>query len=76
MTADAVCACRQDSPLRGVTGLSAGDLVTAVDGCPVLGRRDWLSCLAQSAAEPQTGYCVHTDLSAAHDETIQHRQSA
>ena len=73
MVSGAVCACVQDSPLQGSTGLSAGDLVTAVDGCPVPGRRDWLSCLAQSAAEPQTGYCVDTDLTATYDETIQHR---
>ncbi|KAF0313640.1 Membrane-bound transcription factor site-2 protease [Amphibalanus amphitrite] len=62
----------QDSPLHGATGLSAGDLVTAVNECPVRSRRDWLSCLARAASEPQTGYCVSTDLSATYDETIQH----
>ncbi|XP_043210725.1 membrane-bound transcription factor site-2 protease-like [Amphibalanus amphitrite] len=62
----------QDSPLHGATGLSAGDLVTAVNECPVRSRRDWLSCLARAASEPQTGYCVSTDLSATYDETIHH----
>ena len=64
--------CLQDSPLHGATGLSAGDLVTAVDECRVLSRRDWLSCLAQAASEPQTGYCVSTDIIATYDETINH----
>ncbi|XP_061522954.1 membrane-bound transcription factor site-2 protease isoform X1 [Phycodurus eques] len=39
-------------------GLSAGDIVTALEECPVAGVEDWNSCLSQLSHTPQTGYCV------------------
>ncbi|KAM3860587.1 membrane-bound transcription factor site-2 protease [Diretmus argenteus] len=48
----------QASPADGPRGLSVGDIVTALEDCPVRGVEDWTSCLSHISHTPQTGYCV------------------
>nr|XP_057916955.1 membrane-bound transcription factor site-2 protease-like [Doryrhamphus excisus] len=46
------------SAADGQRGLSVGDIVTALEECPVSGVEDWHSCLSHLSHTPQTGYCV------------------
>ncbi|KAM4533817.1 membrane-bound transcription factor site-2 protease isoform 1-T1 [Odontesthes bonariensis] len=48
----------QGSAADGPRGLSVGDIVTALEDCPVRGVEDWTSCLSHLSNTPQTGYCV------------------
>ncbi|XP_077365695.1 membrane-bound transcription factor site-2 protease [Festucalex cinctus] len=48
----------QGSAADGPRGLSSGDIVTALEECPVAGVDDWNGCLSRLAHAPQTGYCV------------------
>lgn len=48
----------QGSAADGPRGLSMGDIVTALEDCPVRGVDDWNSCLSHLSHSPQTGYCV------------------
>ncbi|KAM9712932.1 membrane-bound transcription factor site-2 protease [Menidia menidia] len=46
------------SAADGPRGLAVGDIVTAMEDCPVRGVEDWAACLSRLSREPQTGYCV------------------
>ncbi|CAG5896227.1 unnamed protein product [Menidia menidia] len=46
------------SAADGPRGLAVGDIVTAMEDCPVRGVEDWTACLSRLSREPQTGYCV------------------
>ncbi|XP_024136193.1 membrane-bound transcription factor site-2 protease [Oryzias melastigma] len=48
----------QGSAADGSRGLSVGDIVTALEDCPVRGVEDWTGCLSRLSGSPQTGYCV------------------
>ncbi|XP_075903471.1 membrane-bound transcription factor site-2 protease [Nelusetta ayraudi] len=48
------------SAAEGPRGLSVGDIVTALEDCPVRSVEDWSSCLFHLSHTPQTGYCVPT----------------
>ncbi|XP_076026539.1 membrane-bound transcription factor site-2 protease [Genypterus blacodes] len=48
----------QGSAADGPRGLSVGDIVTALEDCPVSGVWDWSACLSRLQHSPQTGYCV------------------
>ena len=49
-----------------------GDVVTAVDDCPVTGVRAWHDCLLAAVTAPQRGYCVPDSVVNNMDETVQH----
>ncbi|XP_057679757.1 membrane-bound transcription factor site-2 protease [Corythoichthys intestinalis] len=51
----------QGSAADGPRGLSAGDIVTGLEECPVASVDDWNECLARLSRAPQTGYCVPAD---------------
>ncbi|KAG0722203.1 Membrane-bound transcription factor site-2 protease [Chionoecetes opilio] len=62
----------RDSPARGVMGLEAGDVITAVNKGAVAGVAEWRAALVVSATRDQTGFCVPEAVVHNHDETVQH----
>ncbi|XP_037793191.1 membrane-bound transcription factor site-2 protease-like [Penaeus monodon] len=66
----------QDSPARGPTGLSTGDVITALNKCPVRSMEDWRECLVTSIKSDQMGFCVPESVVHTYDETIHHEMDS
>uniref|UniRef100_A0A3P9LMQ1 Membrane-bound transcription factor site-2 protease n=1 Tax=Oryzias latipes TaxID=8090 RepID=A0A3P9LMQ1_ORYLA len=56
----------QGSAADGPRGLSVGDIVTALEDCPVRGVEDWTGCLSRLSRLPQMGYCVPVSTARSH----------
>lgn len=59
----------QKSPVLGARGMSPGDIVKEINGCPVRNIGEWFSCLKRSILE-SPAYCISSDFILNHDETV------
>lgn len=59
----------QKSPVLGARGMSPGDVVKEINGCPVRNSDEWYGCLRRTIQQPPA-YCISSDFILNHDETV------
>lgn len=61
-----------DSPVRGPTGLQAGDVIMEVNHCSIQTQATWEQCIIKSITSDQLGFCIPESAVHSYDETIHH----
>ncbi len=60
----AIYAVAPDAPVRGPTGLVVGDVVRAINGCPVTDQTSLAQCTIKSIRDPVFSVCINSDFAA------------